>query len=123
MNKLQQLQFVQLLKQIIVDDAAYTCKRLAESATFQVTTVRKDGWREVFPRGFSDGVVFVARLVAVPLAGVSGEAVVVVEESEEEEFLADAVESLWEKMMARAGQAVEVCPVDFGDLASRPKLR
>ena len=60
----------------------------------------------MFPRGFSDGVVFVARLVAVPLFVESGEAAeMVVEESEEEEFLADAVEGLWEKMMARAGQA------------------
>lgn len=94
-----------------LDDAKLTCASLlAKSATLHVTTVRKEGRRAVFPGGFSDGVVFVARLVAVGLSGVGGEAaaaaaaeVVVMEEGEEEESLADAVESLWGKRMTRAG--------------------
>ncbi|KAI8936275.1 hypothetical protein NX059_006697 [Plenodomus lindquistii] len=111
LNKLQQLQLIEYLKSGIIENAELTRHTFTliptSSPIFKVIIVRRENRVPAFPHGFCDGSVYVARLVAVLSVKGEGEGrdeVRVVEESEREECVVDAVEGLWEKGMRRAGE-------------------
>ncbi|KAF2832913.1 FAD/NAD(P)-binding domain-containing protein [Ophiobolus disseminans] len=101
MGKVHQLQFVQMVKGLIIDEAPII---FTESKNFKVITTRVNKTCFATPTGFCDSVVCTAMLVAGSAAEWR-----VLEKSEEHEYLADAVEDVWQKVLARAGGLCGEC--------------
>jgi hypothetical protein len=86
-----------------VDEAPIIHERSTKYTTYKVTVVCKYLRCPVSPATFSDSILHLAKLIAVVESDSSNEWVLL-EQSEETEYLADAVENLWEKVMFRAGK-------------------
>ncbi|KAF1915126.1 hypothetical protein BDU57DRAFT_576452 [Ampelomyces quisqualis] len=114
MSKLEQLQFVAMLKGMILEQASLA---IVVATDFRVFTARRNKNFPASPTSFRNTAVYVATLIG----GCEGGAAVVVERSEECEYLADAMEDLWEKVLTKVGKEADGLkigePVHVGDAA------
>ncbi|KAF1837618.1 hypothetical protein BDW02DRAFT_565923 [Decorospora gaudefroyi] len=111
MDKLAQMTFIRRLKDEIIDCAPLIDDDAGKNAImYRVVTARKEGGLAGGSpvAAFSEGVMHVAKLFAVDASGtVETAGWTLFEQSEEREYVVDAVEALWEKVMSRVGEMTD----------------
>jgi hypothetical protein len=92
---------------MVVEEAPLLHGHFAKYTTYKVITIRKSGGLPESPVTFVNDTFYIAKLFAVSACNEW----TLLEQSVETDYLTDAVEDLWEKVMSRVG-------VETGKLAS-----